>query len=66
VTQVHFLECIEEQDVCRASIVYQNFFDNPSSYVHFDDHGIIVIREFQLKILFSESDWHIGPLWSGS
>jgi hypothetical protein len=65
-TQVHFLECFEEQNVCRASIIYQIFFDNPSNYVHFDDHGIIVIRGFQFGILFNESDWHLGPLWSGS
>jgi hypothetical protein len=25
-----------------------------------------VIRGFQLEILLSESDWHLGPLWSGS
>jgi hypothetical protein len=65
-TQVHFLQCFEEQNVCRASIVYQNFSDNPSNYVHFDDHGIIVIHVFQLEILLCESDWHLGPLWSGS
>jgi hypothetical protein len=51
-TQVHFLESFEEQNVCRASIVYQNLSDNPSSYVHFDDHGIIVIRRLQFEILF--------------
>jgi hypothetical protein len=65
-THVDFLECFEEQNVCQALIVYQNFSDNPSSYVHFDDHGIIVIRGFQLEILFCESDLHLGPLWSGS
>jgi hypothetical protein len=40
--------------------------DNPFSNVHLDDHGIIVIRGFQFEILFSESDWHLGPLWLGS
>jgi hypothetical protein len=25
-----------------------------------------LIRGFQFEILFSESDWHLGPLWSGS
>jgi hypothetical protein len=54
-TQVHFLECFEEQNVCRASIAYQFFSENPSSYIHFNGHGIIVIRGFQFEILFSES-----------
>jgi hypothetical protein len=35
-------------------------------YVHFDDHGINVIRGLQSEILFSESDWHLGPFWSRS
>jgi hypothetical protein len=25
-----------------------------------------VIRGFQFEILFGESDWHLGLLWSGS
>jgi hypothetical protein len=25
-----------------------------------------MIREFQSEILFSESDWHLGPFWSRS
>jgi hypothetical protein len=59
-TQVYFLECFEEQNVCRTSIVHQNFPDNPSSYVHLNDHAIIVIRGFQFEILVCESDWHLG------
>jgi hypothetical protein len=65
-TQVHFLECFEGQNICRTPIVHQNFPNNPSSYVHLDDHGIIVVRGFQFEILFSESDLHLGPFWSGS
>jgi hypothetical protein len=64
--QVHLLESFQEQNVCRTSIVYEDFSNDPSSYVYLDDHVIIVNRGFQFEILFSESDWHLGPFWSGS
>jgi hypothetical protein len=28
--------------------------------------GIIMNHGFQFEILFSESDWHLGPFWSHS
>jgi hypothetical protein len=49
--QLYLVEGVNEDDICRASGVYQNPVDFLAYYIGLDHHGIIMGVPFQLEVL---------------
>jgi hypothetical protein len=62
VAYAHAIEGMEENDVCLAAIVDQDFVQVPVCHAAVDDHGIDVGGAAQINVSGVEGQWHMGPL----
>jgi hypothetical protein len=62
VAYAHAIEGMEEDDVCLAAIVDQDFVQVPACHATVDDHGVNVGGVAPIDVSSVEGQWHVGPL----